>query len=203
MLAPEIPQGPEGAQNLQEHPQNPLSTLDLSLLQSVPEGSLGLEYLGFLEVDGVSPDTRVSICFAEEEKLAYAVQGCCEVDDVLHILLGMIGIKCFEAGPTGPPMRILVLRTHLPPCSELAHAQSLHVLFSELIPWVQGLMSPQYLPAVLRAVRDSPAGGAGHRSSPETHPGPELLRTEGGISLATPCVLRDIGAPSAAFVFSL
>ena len=39
---------------------------------------------------GVSPDTRALICFAEDEKLVYVVQGCCEVDDVLHCLLGML-----------------------------------------------------------------------------------------------------------------
>lgn len=60
MLYAEIPQGPEGAQILQEHPQNSLSTLDLSQLQS-----LGLEYLHFLDVNRVSPDTQTPICFVD------------------------------------------------------------------------------------------------------------------------------------------
>lgn len=60
MLYPEIPQGPEGAQILQEYPQNALSTLDLSQLQS-----LGLEYLPFLDVNRVSPDTQTPVCFVD------------------------------------------------------------------------------------------------------------------------------------------
>lgn len=65
MLHPEIPQGPEGAQILQEHPQNSLSTLDLSQLQSLPEGSLGLVYLHFLDGNRVSPDIQTPICFVD------------------------------------------------------------------------------------------------------------------------------------------
>lgn len=65
MLHPDIPQGPEGTQILQGHPQNSLSTLDLSQLQSLPEGSLGHEYLQFLGVNRVSPGTRTPLCFVD------------------------------------------------------------------------------------------------------------------------------------------
>ncbi|XP_073872531.1 ubiquinone biosynthesis protein COQ4 homolog, mitochondrial isoform X2 [Macaca fascicularis] len=42
---------PEGAQILQERPRISTSTLDLGKLQSLPEGSLGREYLRFLDVN--------------------------------------------------------------------------------------------------------------------------------------------------------
>lgn len=67
MLHPDIPQGPEGTQILQGHPQNSLSTLDLNQLQSLPEGSPGREYLHFLGVNRVSPGTRTPVCFVGNE----------------------------------------------------------------------------------------------------------------------------------------
>ncbi|KAF6123747.1 coenzyme Q4 [Phyllostomus discolor] len=45
VLRDQMKRDPEGAQILQERPRISLSTLDLGKLQSLPEGSLGREYL--------------------------------------------------------------------------------------------------------------------------------------------------------------
>lgn len=129
---------PEGAQILQERPRISTSTLDLGKLQSLPEGSLGREYLRFLDVNRVSPDTRAPTRFVDDEELAYVIQRYREVHDMLHTLLGMptnilgeIVVKWFEAVQTGLPM--CILGALFGPIQ--LSAQSLQVLVLELIPW--------------------------------------------------------------------
>ncbi|XP_028340849.1 ubiquinone biosynthesis protein COQ4 homolog, mitochondrial isoform X1 [Physeter macrocephalus] len=89
VLRDQMRRDPEGAQILQERPRISLSTLDLGKLRSLPEGSLGREYLRFLDVNRVSPDTRAPTRFVDDEELAYVIQRYREVHDMLHTLLGM------------------------------------------------------------------------------------------------------------------
>ncbi|XP_045627014.1 ubiquinone biosynthesis protein COQ4 homolog, mitochondrial isoform X3 [Ursus americanus] len=156
-LRDQMRKDPEGAEILQERPRISLSTLDLDKLRSLPEGSLGQEYLRFLDVNvvisvswdralrrnlhsaqRVSPDTRAPTRFVDDEELAYVIQRYREVHDVLHTLLGMptnilgeIVVKWFEAVQTGLPM--CILGALFGPIR--LSAQSLQVLVSELIPW--------------------------------------------------------------------
>uniref|UniRef100_A0A2K5IPD2 Ubiquinone biosynthesis protein COQ4 homolog, mitochondrial n=1 Tax=Colobus angolensis palliatus TaxID=336983 RepID=A0A2K5IPD2_COLAP len=138
VLRDQMRRDPEGAQILQERPRISTSTLDLGKLQSLPEGSLGREYLRFLDVNRVSPDTRAPTHFVDDEELAYVIQRYREVHDMLHTLLGMptsilgeIVVKWFEAVQTGLPM--CILGALFGPIQ--LSAQSLQVLVSELIPW--------------------------------------------------------------------
>uniref|UniRef100_A0A9L0SRL1 Coenzyme Q4 n=1 Tax=Equus caballus TaxID=9796 RepID=A0A9L0SRL1_HORSE len=55
VLRDQMRRDPEGSQILQERPRISLSTLDLGKLQSLPEGSLGREYLRFLDVNPLFP----------------------------------------------------------------------------------------------------------------------------------------------------
>ncbi|XP_036185395.1 ubiquinone biosynthesis protein COQ4 homolog, mitochondrial isoform X2 [Myotis myotis] len=121
-----------------ERPRISLSTLDLDKLRSLPEGSLGREYLRFLDVNRVSPDTRAPTRFVDDEELAYVIQRYREVHDMLHTLLGMptnilgeIVVKWFEAVQTGLPM--CILGALFGPIR--LSAQHLQVLVSELVPW--------------------------------------------------------------------
>ncbi|GAB1286165.1 Ubiquinone biosynthesis protein COQ4 homolog, mitochondrial [Apodemus speciosus] len=123
-LRDQMKKDPEGAQILQERPRISLSTLDLSKLQNLPEGSLG--------------HTRAPTRFVDDEELAYVIQRYREVHDMLHTLLGMptnmlgeVVVKWFEAVQTGLPM--CILGAVFGPIR--LRAQSLQVLFSELIPW--------------------------------------------------------------------
>ncbi|XP_045369821.1 ubiquinone biosynthesis protein COQ4 homolog, mitochondrial isoform X1 [Camelus dromedarius] len=123
---------------LRERPRISLATLDLGKLRSLPEDSFGREYLRFLDVNRVSPDTRAPTRFVDDEELAYVIQRYREVHDMVHTLLGMptnilgeIVVKWFEAVQTGLPMCIL---SALFGPIQLS-AQSLQVLVSELIPW--------------------------------------------------------------------
>ncbi|XP_006892670.1 PREDICTED: ubiquinone biosynthesis protein COQ4 homolog, mitochondrial [Elephantulus edwardii] len=141
---------PEGAQILQERPRISLSTINLDKLQSLPDGSFGREYLHFLDVNRVSPDTRAPTRFVDDEELAYVIQRYREVHDMLHTLLGMptnilgeIVVKWFEAVQTGLPMCILGALFGPVRLS----AQNLQVLISELIPWA--VQSGRRAPCVL------------------------------------------------------
>ncbi|XP_063265906.1 ubiquinone biosynthesis protein COQ4 homolog, mitochondrial isoform X2 [Prinia subflava] len=80
---------PEGYRILQERPRIRLSTLDMARLQGLPDGSLGREYVRFLEDNKVSPDTRMPPKFVDDEELAYVIQRYREVHDLMHTLLGM------------------------------------------------------------------------------------------------------------------
>ncbi|KAI1905095.1 hypothetical protein AGOR_G00012400 [Albula goreensis] len=105
---------PEGCSILMERPRIHLSTLDLSHMSTLPDGSLGREYLRFLDENQVTPDSRADVKFVDNEELAYVMQRYREVHDLLHTLLGMptnmlgeVAVKCFEAAQTGLPMCIL------------------------------------------------------------------------------------------------
>ncbi|KAK1787930.1 hypothetical protein P4O66_016409 [Electrophorus voltai] len=105
---------PEGYTILIERPRIQVSTLDLSWMSALPDGSLGREYLCFLEKNKVTPDTRANVKFVDDEELAYVMQRYREVHDLLHTLLGMptnmlgeVAVKMFEAAQTGLPMCIL------------------------------------------------------------------------------------------------
>ncbi|KAM6183088.1 ubiquinone biosynthesis protein COQ4 homolog, mitochondrial isoform 3-T3 [Erethizon dorsatum] len=138
VLRDQMRRDPEGAQILQERPRISLATLNMGKLQSLPEGSLGREYLRFLEVNRVSPDTRAPTRFVDDEELAYVIQRYREIHDMLHTLLGMptnilgeIVVKWFEAVQTSLPM--CALGALFGPIR--LSARNLQVLVSELIPW--------------------------------------------------------------------
>ncbi|NWI15872.1 COQ4 protein, partial [Crypturellus soui] len=129
---------PEGSRILQERPRIRLSTLDVEGLRRLPDGTLGREYLRFLEDNKVSPDTRMPAKFVDDEELAYVIQRYREVHDLMHTLLGMptnmlgeVVVKWFEAIQTGLPM--CVLGAAFGPVR--LSARKLQVLATELIPW--------------------------------------------------------------------
>ncbi|XP_067834842.1 ubiquinone biosynthesis protein COQ4 homolog, mitochondrial [Heptranchias perlo] len=129
---------PEGHQILQERPRISTSTLDLTGLRELPEGAFGREYVRFLDVNRVTPDSRMPVKFVDDEELAYVMQRYREVHDFMHTLLGMptnvlgeVTVKWFEAVQTGMPMCILGAvfgPLHL-------SARNVQVLTTDLIPW--------------------------------------------------------------------
>ncbi|XP_043575747.1 ubiquinone biosynthesis protein COQ4 homolog, mitochondrial isoform X1 [Chiloscyllium plagiosum] len=129
---------PEGFQILQERPRISTSTLDLVSLRELPDGTFGREYVRFLDVNKVTPDSRMPVKFVDDEELAYVIQRYREVHDFMHTLLGMptnilgeVAVKWFEALQTGLPMCILGAMfgpLHL-------SARNIQVLVTDLIPW--------------------------------------------------------------------
>ncbi|XP_041667642.1 ubiquinone biosynthesis protein COQ4 homolog, mitochondrial isoform X2 [Cheilinus undulatus] len=129
---------PEGYTVLTERPRIRLSTLDLDMMASLPDGSFGREYLRFLEDNHVTPDSRADVKFVDNEELAYVMQRYREVHDLMHTLLGMptnmlgeVAVKWFEAAQTGLPM--CALGAVLGPLR--LNASRLQTLFTSLGPW--------------------------------------------------------------------
>ncbi|XP_065275102.1 ubiquinone biosynthesis protein COQ4 homolog, mitochondrial isoform X1 [Emys orbicularis] len=129
---------PEGYQILQERPRIRLSTLDVTGLRGLPDGTFGREYVRFLDSNRVSPDTRMPVKFVDDEELAYVIQRYREVHDLMHTLLGMptnmlgeVVVKWFEAVQTGLPM--CILGAVFGPVR--LNARKLQILTTELIPW--------------------------------------------------------------------
>ncbi|XP_051981847.1 ubiquinone biosynthesis protein COQ4 homolog, mitochondrial [Xyrauchen texanus] len=129
---------PEGYTILIERPRIRLSTLDLTQMSALPDGSLGREYLRFLEENRVTPDSRADVKFVDNEELAYVMQRYREVHDLLHTLLGMptnmlgeVAVKWFEAAQTGLPM--CILGATLGPIR--LSVSSLQLLLQSLGPW--------------------------------------------------------------------
>lgn len=50
-----------GRRILRDRPRITSSTMDLGRLRELPEGSVGREYVGWLDREGVSPDTRAQV----------------------------------------------------------------------------------------------------------------------------------------------
>ncbi|XP_034751575.1 ubiquinone biosynthesis protein COQ4 homolog, mitochondrial isoform X2 [Etheostoma cragini] len=129
---------PEGYTILKERPRIRLSTLDLSEMTSLPDGSFGREYLRFLQDNDVTPDSRADVRFVDDEELAYVMQRYREVHDLMHTLLGMptnmlgeVAVKWFEAAQTGLPM--CALGAVLGPLR--LSTSRLKLLFTSLGPW--------------------------------------------------------------------
>ncbi|KAK4023198.1 ubiquinone biosynthesis protein COQ4 homolog, mitochondrial [Daphnia magna] len=103
----------EGQEILKDRPRINSSSIDLEKLKCYPDGTLGREYTKFLEVNNVSPDTRLPVRFVDDADLAYVMQRYRETHDLVHTILGcptnMLGevaVKWVEALQTGLPMCI-------------------------------------------------------------------------------------------------
>ncbi|KAM3911491.1 ubiquinone biosynthesis protein COQ4 homolog, mitochondrial [Leptodactylus fuscus] len=113
-LREKMSKDPEGKHILQERPRIRMSNLDIERFRELPDGTFGREYVRFLDVNHVTPDTRMPVKFVDDEELAYVAQRYREVHDLMHTLLGMptnmlgeVVVKWFEAVQTGLPMCML------------------------------------------------------------------------------------------------
>lgn len=102
---------PTGRRILRERPRITSSSLKLSYLRSLPENSVGRAYVGWLDREGVSPDTRAAVRYIDDEECAYVMQRYRECHDFYHALTGLpimregeVALKAFEFANTGLPM---------------------------------------------------------------------------------------------------
>jgi len=56
---------PTGRRILREKPRITSTTLDVHKLRALPDNTLGREYARWLEIEGVSPDTRAAVYFSK------------------------------------------------------------------------------------------------------------------------------------------
>lgn len=107
---------PTGRRILRDRPRITSSTLPLAYLRSMPENSVGRTYAAWLDREGVSPDTRDSVQYIDDEECAYVMQRYRECHDFYHAVTGLpvfvegeLALKAFEFLNTLIPMTGLSL----------------------------------------------------------------------------------------------
>jgi ubiquinone biosynthesis protein COQ4 len=102
---------PTGRRILRDRPRITSQSLDLSYLRSLPENSVGRAYVTWLDIEGVSPDTRDTVRYIDDPECAYVMQRYRECHDFYHALTGLpivregeVALKAFEFANTLLPM---------------------------------------------------------------------------------------------------
>ena len=107
---------PTGRRILRDRPRITSSTMSMTKLRTLPEKSVGRAYVSWLDREGVSPDTRDSVKYIDDEECAYVMQRYRESHDFYHALTGLpvfvegeVALKAFEFANTLLPMTGLSL----------------------------------------------------------------------------------------------
>ncbi|KAK6208869.1 coenzyme Q biosynthesis protein CoQ4 [Colletotrichum tabaci] len=102
---------PTGRRILRDRPRITSSSLDLDRLRRMPDNSVGRAYVGWLDAEGVSPDTRPAVRYIDDPECAYVMQRYRECHDFFHALTGLpivregeVALKAFEFANTLIPM---------------------------------------------------------------------------------------------------
>jgi ubiquinone biosynthesis protein COQ4 len=102
---------PTGRRILRDRPRITSQNMSLAYLRSLPDNSVGRTYATWLDREGVSPDTRDSVKYIDDEECAYVMQRYRECHDFYHALTGLpvmvegeVALKAFEFANTLLPM---------------------------------------------------------------------------------------------------
>ncbi|KAK7718709.1 Ubiquinone biosynthesis protein [Diaporthe eres] len=102
---------PTGRRILRDRPRLTSASLDLPRLRGLPPNTVGRTYVGWLDREGVTPDTRSAVRYIDDEECAYVMQRYRECHDFYHALTGLpivregeVALKAFEWANTGLPM---------------------------------------------------------------------------------------------------
>lgn len=102
---------PTGRRILRQRPRITSHTLSLPYLRSLPQNTLGYTYAAWLDREGVTPDTRDSVKYIDDEECAYVMQRYRECHDFYHAITGLpvfregeVALKAFEFANMGLPM---------------------------------------------------------------------------------------------------
>lgn len=123
--------------------------MSMDHLRSLPEITVGRAYADWLDREGVSPDTRDSVKYIDDEECAYVMQRYRECHDFYHALTGLpvmvegeVALKAFEFANTLLPMTGLSMFavTRLKPAERQR-------FFSIYLPWAisNGLKSQEVI----------------------------------------------------------
>lgn len=102
---------PTGRRILRARPRITSKTMNVEYLRSLPENTVGRAYVSWLDREGVSPDTRDTVRYIDDEECAYVMQRYRECHDFYHALTGLpifregeVALKAFEFANTLLPM---------------------------------------------------------------------------------------------------
>ncbi|MCJ1479800.1 Ubiquinone biosynthesis protein [Lambiella insularis] len=107
---------PTGRRILRDRPRITSQTMSLVSLRALPKNSVGFTYASWLDREGVTPDTRDSVKYIDDEECAYVMQRYRECHDFYHALTGLpvmvegeVALKAYEFANTLLPMTGLSL----------------------------------------------------------------------------------------------
>ncbi|PQE13441.1 putative Ubiquinone biosynthesis mitochondrial protein [Rutstroemia sp. NJR-2017a WRK4] len=102
---------PTGRRILRDRPRISSKTLSMPYLRSLPANTVGRCYADWLDREGVSPDTRDTVKYIDDEECAYVMQRYRECHDFYHAITGLpivregeVALKAFEFANTLLPM---------------------------------------------------------------------------------------------------
>ena len=102
---------PTGRRILRDRPRISSSTMSMTYLRTLPENTVGRAYADWLDREGVSPDTRDTVKYIDDEECAYVMQRYRECHDFYHAVTGLpivvegeVALKAFEFANTLLPM---------------------------------------------------------------------------------------------------
>ena len=102
---------PTGRRILRDRPRITSKTLSMDRLRAMPSNTVGRAYVGWLDREGVSPDTRSATRYIDDEECAYVMQRYRECHDFYHAITGLpivregeVALKAFEWANTRLPM---------------------------------------------------------------------------------------------------
>ncbi|TVY48123.1 Ubiquinone biosynthesis protein coq4, mitochondrial [Lachnellula occidentalis] len=102
---------PTGRRILRDRPRISSNTMSMDYLRGLPANTVGRAYADWLDREGVSPDTRDSVKYIDDEECAYVMQRYRECHDFYHALTGLpvmvegeVALKAFEFANTLLPM---------------------------------------------------------------------------------------------------
>lgn len=100
-----------GRRILRDRPRITSTSLNVEYLRSLPPNTVGRTYVGWLDREGVSPDTRAGVRYIDDEECAYVMQRYRECHDFYHAVCGLpvyregeVALKAFEFANTLLPM---------------------------------------------------------------------------------------------------
>jgi len=102
---------PTGRRILRDRPRLSSQTLSMTYLRTLPPNTVGRVYAEWLDREGVSPDTRDTVKYIDDEECAYVMQRYRECHDFFHAITGLpvfvegeVALKAFEFANTLLPM---------------------------------------------------------------------------------------------------
>ncbi|KAG4443924.1 Ubiquinone biosynthesis protein [Cadophora sp. M221] len=111
---------PTGRRILKDRPRITSKSMKMEYLRILPENTVGRAYADWLDLEGVSPDTRSEVQYIDDEECAYVMQRYRECHDFYHALTGLpiiiegeIAVKAFEFANTLLPMTGLSLFAYI------------------------------------------------------------------------------------------
>ncbi len=128
---------PTGRRILRQRPRITSESLSLPKLRALSANTVGRAYVGWLDREGVSPDTRADVRYIDDPECAYVMQRYRECHDFYHAVTGLpiwregeVALKAFEFANTLIPMTGLSMFA-----AATLKPQERRRFFSVYLPW--------------------------------------------------------------------